>query len=376
MFFREVIGQDRIKARLIESVKANRVSHAQLFVGRNGTGTLPLALAYAQYVNCHNPSPEDACGVCDSCRKMQHLEHPDLHFSYPFISKKSGGKTVSLDYFAEWKKALLENPYLDYPDWMDILEAENKQGNITAEECRDIIRKLALKPMYEGYKILIMWLPEYLGKEGNMLLKILEEPPENTLFLLVAENEDMILPTILSRTQTLRVPKIQDEILQQALTERLGIDSEEAGRIANLSEGNYNTALALYREGENNYTEEFVSWMRACFKPDMAAILAWVEKMAGTGRENQKNFLSYSIRMFRESLLINQEAGRIGHLLDSEKDFISRFAAQIGPGNIFELNEAFSRAHYHIERNAHPKILFFNLSLQVNELLQRQKRTA
>ena len=291
MLFSEVIGQEPLKNKLISNLKSGKISHAQLFLGQSGYGGLSLALAYAQYLNCANPGERDSCGECDSCKKMAAMEYADLHFSFPVISKKSGTKPISADYITEWRKALKENPYMDYAQWMQIIEAENKQGNITAEECRDIIRKLSLKPMYDGYKILIMWLPEYLGKEGNILLKTLEEPAPNTLMILVAENEENILQTILSRTQIQRVTSIPMAEIEKALMRNPENGREKSGRVAHLSDGNYNTALRLIDAEENNYTEDFILWMRACFKPDMAAVTKWVETMSATGRENQKNFL-------------------------------------------------------------------------------------
>jgi DNA polymerase III subunit delta' len=376
MQFKDVIGQAHLKIKLLNNLKSGKISHAQLFLGETGSGSLALALAYAQYVNCTNPGDEDSCGECDNCRRMTTLQHPDLHFSFPVISKKSGSKPVSADYIDEWRKTVLDNPYLDYAQWMQIIEAENKQGNITAEECREIIKKLSLKPMYDGYKVLIIWRPEYMGKEGNILLKTLEEPAERTLIILIAENEESILQTILSRTQMQRVGHVSMNDLQQALMQKLTIKADEAGRIAHLADGNYNTALRLFEAEENNYTEEFIQWMRACFKPDMGAIIKWVDAMATTGRENQKNFLLYSIGLLRECILSNQGISILNNLLESEKDFVSKFSGFIGLDNIAGLNEAFSTAHYHVERNANPKILFFNLSLTVNELLQRYKKRA
>jgi DNA polymerase-3 subunit delta' len=374
MLFSDVIGHGPLKNKLLGNLKSGKISHAQLFLGQTGWGTLAMALAYAQYINCTNPQETDSCGVCDSCHKMMTLQHPDLHFSFPVITKKSGSKPISADYINEWRKTILDNPYIDYAQWMQIIEAENKQGNITAEECREIIKKLSFKPMYDGYKVLIIWLPEYMGKEGNILLKTLEEPSPQTLIILVAENEENILQTILSRTQLQRIANIGFKDLQQALMKKLDKSADEAGRITQLADGNFNNALRLFEVEENNYTEEFIKWMRACFKPDMPAILKWVDAMATTGRENQKNFILYSIGLLRECLMQNQGMSQLSHLLESEKDFVSKFSAWIGPLNITELNEAFSTAHYHIERNAHPKILFFNLSILVNQLLQLYKQ--
>src|ERR1017187_1675453 len=227
MLFSEVIGHYALKNKLLANLKSGKVSHAQLFLGQSGWGSLALALAYAQYVNCTNPGENDSCGACDNCRRMASLQHPDLHFSYPVIARKSGTKPVSLEYIEEWRKAVLDNPYMDYAQWMQVIEAENKQGNITADECRDIIHKPSLKPMYDGYKILIMWLPEYLGKEGNILLKTLEEPAPNTLMILIAENEENILQTILSRTQIQRVTGIPMAEIEEALMKNSGNGREK-----------------------------------------------------------------------------------------------------------------------------------------------------
>ena len=376
MLFKDVIGHQHIKETLINSVRSSRVSHAQMFIGQNGTGALPMALAYAQYVNCKNPGENDSCGECDPCKKTMTLEYADLHFSFPVITKKLGEKPKSADFLKEFRKAVLENPYLSYPDWMETIAEENKQGNISAEEARDIIKRLSFKPMYEGFKIMLIWMPERLGKEGNILLKILEEPPVNTLFLLVAQSEEQILPTILSRTQVLRIPAIETSELERALQERLEMDAEEAARIAYLAQGNYNTALQMSRDSSSNYTEEFIVWMRLCFKPDWPGIVKWVDNMATTGRESQKNFLVYGLRLLREAFLLNKKVDELTHLLPSEKEFIIKFSPHIGEENITELSEIFSKAHFHIERNAHPKILFFNLSLQVNGLLQRHRQRA
>ena len=373
MFFRDVIDQSFIKQKLIHAVNEGRVAHAQLFLGENGTGGLPLALAYAQYVNCTNRQETDSCGECPSCHKMMTFNHPDLHFSFPFISTKSGGSnTESTEYYKEWKEAITENPYLNYTDWMDAINAENKQGNITTHECRSIIKRLSLKPMYEGFKILILWLPEYLGNSGNILLKSLEEPPENTLFLLVAQNEEMILPTILSRTQMTRIPRLSERDITERLVAKFGLGNEEANRLALLSEGNYNDAMKLMQSTENDYSREFIEWMRMCFASNMPAILKWVDAMAGTGRENQKSFLAYSIGLLRECLLNNKQLPELNRVLESEKDFVSKFSPFVNEGNIYDLIKHFNESHYFIERNAHPKILLFNLSLLIHELLKRE----
>jgi DNA polymerase-3 subunit delta' len=375
MLFAEVIGQDGLKDHLITGVNTKRISHAQLFLGNTGAGLLPLALAYSQYVNCTNRNNSDSCGKCNSCVQIQKLDHPDLYFSFPVITGKISGRApVSNDFIREWKAAILENPYLSYQDWMQYINAENKQGNITADECREIIRKLSLKPLYEGFKIMIIFLPEYMGKEGNILLKLLEEPPENTLFLLLSNDEEKILSTVLSRTQVLRVPLLNDIEIKSALELDESLSVDKAARIAFLANGDYNRALNLISNTESDFTSEFIKWMRACIKPDMAVILKWVDSIAGSGRENQKNFLLYALNLLRESYMSYLGLGKLTRLLESEKEFIEKFSAFINDANIVYFENEISKVHYKIERNGNPKVLFFNLSLFVNEQLQRQNR--
>src|ERR1700722_6343612 len=239
MGFKSVIGQAHVKQHLADLVKSNRLSHALLLLGPEGSGALPMALAFAQYVVCENKKDGDACGVCASCMKASQLIHPDIHYAYPVIPKKPGDKPVSTDYGVEWREFVAQYPYGNAYDWLQFIGAENKQGNITAQECNDIIHKLSLKSFESGYKILLMWMPEYLGNEGNKLLKLIEEPPPNTLFILVAENESSILPTILSRTQLIKIPLLDVIDIEDALIDRAKISPEKARQVASISEGNY-----------------------------------------------------------------------------------------------------------------------------------------
>src|SRR3984885_2909521 len=234
MQFSQVIGQQQVRDNLTEMVRQNRLSHALLFLGHEGSGALPLALAFAQYVVCErrDSSSADACGVCATCVKAGRLMHPDIHFSYPVIPKKAGDKPVSSDYSSEWREFIQQYPYGNAYDWLQFIGAENKQGNITAQECNDINRKLSLKSFESGYKILILWMPEYLGNEGNKLLKLIEEPPANTLFILVAENEGQILQTILSRTQLVKIPALDDSDVEAGLEATQDISKEKAKQIA------------------------------------------------------------------------------------------------------------------------------------------------
>src|ERR1700748_1368184 len=265
MGFKSVIGQAQVKQHLIELVRLNRLSHALLFLGPEGSGALPMALAFAQYVVCERAKGDlgDACGICASCVKAGQLVHPDIHFSYPVIPKKAGDKPVSTDYISEWREFIGQYPYGNAYDWLQFIGAENKQGNITAQECNDIIHKLNLKSFESGYKILVMWMPEYLGNEGNKLLKLIEEPPADTLFLLVAENESLILQTILSRTQLVRVPLPEEADIEQALIARSGLEGGQARQIAILSEGNYHEALQLLQHAGEDWQDLLREWLNA-----------------------------------------------------------------------------------------------------------------
>jgi DNA polymerase-3 subunit delta' len=368
MQFREIVGQDQIKARLIETVQSGRISHAQLFLGPEGSGSLALAVAYAQYISCENPGPKDSCGECPSCRKYQKLIHPDLHFSYPFFAKHK--EDTAQTFIAEWREAFLENPYLGLETWRNSLDAENKQANINIAECHQILQKLSLKPFEGEYKVLIMWLPEYLDKEGNTLLKIIEEPPHKTLFLLVAQNQEQILSTILSRTQLVKVPAFSDQVVETYLLDR-GVSPEKAKQIAFLSDGNLQTAQNLLKDLENDNFQLFTDWMRICFGDKGNAMIDFVETIAKSGRENQKAFLRYGIHFLRECLLILSGASDLVRLPEAEQVVAINFAQKVlSLAKAEAIVAELEKAHYHIERNANPKILFLDVSLQFVKILK------
>src|SRR6185503_7487987 len=275
MQFRDIVGQDAVKQRLLSSVKENRVSHAQLFLGPGGSGSLPLAVAYGQYLSCEDKQPDDSCGVCSSCRKYQKLMHPDLHFSYPFFAKHK--EDTAITFIEQWREAFLNNPYLNLDTWREYLDAENKQANINIAECHQIIKKLSFKPFESPYKVLILWLPEYLDKEGNALLKIIEEPQPNTLFLLVAQNQDQILNTILSRTQLIKIPALGFNEIRDHLVEKHNQTIEAASQIAYLCNGNLADALAMLTDDTNSFHGQFVQWLRLCFGNKGIEIVAFVD---------------------------------------------------------------------------------------------------
>jgi DNA polymerase-3 subunit delta' len=369
MQFKDIVGQHHIKAHLIRTVKDDRISHAQLFLGPEGSGSLALALAYAQYINCLDKPEDDSCGVCSSCRKFQKIIHPDLHFSYPFFAKHK--EDTALTFIEEWRKAFLQNPYLGLDEWRNQLDAENKQANINIAECHSIIQKLSLKPFESEYKILIMWLPEFLDKEGNALLKIIEEPAQKTLFLLVAQNQDQLLNTILSRTQIVKIPKQRKEDVSSFLVEKEGVNEDKAQQIAYLSNGNLQAALNFISNDENDFHELMVKWLRNCFSNNGLSIISDVEnELSKMGRENQKNLLKYGVHLMRECLLFLAETPGLIHLPAKELEFISKFSTILNLAKAEAIANELEKAHYHIERNANPKILFLDVSLNLVKILK------
>jgi len=371
MLFKEIVGQETIKQKLIQSVKDNRISHAQLFLGHEGSGNLALSLAYAQYVSCANKQEHDSCGTCPSCTKYIKLAHPDLHFVFPVV----GSKEVSNHFLTQWREAILENPYMNLFQWYQFLDVENKQGIIGVEESSEVLRKLSLTSYESGYKIMIVWMPEKMHPSAaNKLLKILEEPPDKTLFLLVTENEDLLLKTIISRTQLIKIKKIPDTEIKKALIEKYQRTEQEAARIAYLADGSFNHAMALTKEGEEedfNF-KTFRDWMRLCFKNDVASIITWSNEISTIGRERQKNFLAYALNVLRECLILNYADANMVRIEGEEIDFVKKFAPYIHAANCEPMIEVFEKAISHIERNANAKILFLDISLKSIELLRRK----
>ena len=369
MQFKDVVGQEDIKAHLINTVKSDRISHAQLFLGPEGSGSLALAFAYAQFISCENKQEADSCGECASCRKYQKLIHPDLHFSYPFFAKHK--EDTALTFIEEWRKAFLANPYLSLDEWREQLSADNKQANINIAECHSIIQKLSLKPFESEYKVLIMWLPEFLEKEGNSLLKIIEEPSHKTLFLLVAQSQDQILNTILSRTQIVKIPKQRNQDICEFLVSKHQVGEDKAKQIAYLSSGNLQAALNFLTHEENDYHELIANWLRACWANQGLKMIAFVEDdLSKMGRENQKNLLRYGTNLMRECMLFIAETPGLVHLPEKELDFISKFSKILNLAKAEAIANELEKAHYHIERNANPKILFLDVSLNLVKILK------
>jgi DNA polymerase-3 subunit delta' len=398
MSFKDIIGQQEIKEHLAGMVQQNRLSHALLFLGKEGSGALPLAIAFAQYVVCEKvngkkqaalagpslfgePEPlptdnvqlTDACGTCPSCQKASQLVHPDIHFSYPVIPRKPGDKPVSTDYITEWREFLTETPYGNAYDWLQHIGAENKQGNITAYECNEIIRKLNLKSFESGFKILVLWMPEYLGNEGNKLLKLIEEPPPDTLFILVAENESQILATILSRTQLVKIPAIATEAITEALIARANCTPEQARPVASIAAGNYREALQLVQHAGEDWQSHLREWLNSILKNGPIAQVKWIDEISKLGREKQKQFLLYFTHLLEQAIRL-QAIGTDGvYLPDNERDFALRLNKIAGFEQMEAIIEELDKAAYYIERNANAKMLFLALTIKLYHIVARKQ---
>ena len=345
---------------------SGRIPHALMLLGYPGSGDLALALAFAKYALCENRADGESCGTCSNCLKAEKLVHPDLHFSFPTV-----GTNVTSDAFlTEWRLALAENPYFDVNQWLQRIGAENKQGNINKEECVNIIRKLSLKTFEGQYKILLMWLPEYLGKEGNRLLKIIEEPPEDTLIVLVAQNQDLILNTILSRCQLVKVNRLTEEEVEEGLVTIKGLGLEKARPIAQLADGDFNEALKIAAQPEKDNSALFLDWMRKCYQGNGVEMAGWVENFAGLGRENQKQFLQYALHFMREYMILKTTGNMQVRLLPDELKTARNLSQIIGFGQIGSIAKLFTDCAYFIERNANQKLLFLDASIQLNKILR------
>ena len=375
MQFKEIIGQQAIKDRLVRSVKEGRISHAQLFLGPQGSGSLAMAVAYAQYISCTNKSESDSCGTCSSCVKYNKLIHPDLHFVYPVALSKD--VKTSTDVASEWRSAFLDNPYITLFSWFEHLSAENKQAVIGVEESGEILRKLSLTTYEAEYKIMVIWQAEKMNPSAaNKLLKILEEPPDKTLFLLVCENEDQLLRTIVSRTQLIKINKLSDLELIDALVSGHAQTAEAAEKIAHLADGSYAEALMLVNENENAGQNllSFQKLMRASLKFDPKGLIAWIDDLSSAGRERQKNFVNYALHIMRESMMLQYADPSLVKLGADEQEFVRKFAPFIHAKNIERFIDELNKAHYHMERNANAKILFMDLAFKFNELLNVPKQ--
>ncbi len=361
-----VFGQDDAQAYLRQLLQQERIPHALLLAGKTGWGTLVLALEFARWLQCPStPAGLPDCS-CKACQKARQWVHPDIHFSYPVV----GANAVSTDYLPEWRKAMGENPWLSAHEWFQRLGAENKQGNITKEECIAIVRKLSLKAFEGPYRILLMWLPEYLGKEGNRLLKLIEEPPEQTVFVLAAENTDAMLPTLLSRCQIVKTYPLPDETVAEALQSHQGLDAERARQIAFLANGDYHLALQMTQTLDSDDARLLVEWLRQCWRGNGTDLVRWAEQFAQLGRENQKQFLGYALHFLRELLALKVNPTLSVRLRPAELETARKMANLFAWEHITQLAARINDSIFHIERNANPKALILDASISIHRLFK------
>lgn len=380
MKFSDVIGQEGVKSLLRKSVDDGRVSHAQMLSGQTGYGALPLALAYVQYLNCTGRTEGDSCGVCPSCVKTAALVHPDLHFVFPTNSPKGSGgsqKPTSDHFLPAWRETVARTGgYFSEQEWYDAIGLDNQQGLIAKREADEIIRKLSFKSFEAEYKTVIIWLPEKMGDEAaNSLLKILEEPWEKTLFLLVCEAPGRLLPTILSRVQETAVPPVSAEALREYAETTLGAAGGQATAMARLAAGNVTELRRLLsvtnEENVRENFEYFTQLMRYSYGDKHLELLQWAEEMASRGRENQKRFLEYSAAMLRESYMLAAGMEDISYLWGGEMDFCRKFSPYIGNHNIERLAEENRLALLHVTQNGNPKIIFTHYALTVSKMITK-----
>lgn len=382
MQFSEILGQDHIKNHLTTSASNGRIPHAQLFIGPEGSGTLAMAIAYAQFIVCGNVGNENL-GENTSCNlKFDHLSHPDLHFVYPTVTTDKIKKNPkSLDFIKEWRQFVSETPYGSLFDWYKLLDVANKQGEIRVEDANEIVKSLSLKSHEGGYKVMVVWMADKINiAASNKLLKLLEEPNEKTVFILISENEEDIIQTIRSRCQVMHFNGLPEKTISEALLFHEGVDDKTAYKIAHQAQGNYNKALHLLHNDTDDlpFEEWFLVWVRAAFraKGNAAAIedlIRWSEQIAGLGREAQKKFLNYCIDMFRQGLLLNYEAKKLVYIEPVDEKFkLENFAPFVTGNNITEIFNSLSDAIYHIERNGNAKIILTDLSIKLTRLIHKK----
>lgn len=372
MLFSEVIGQNSIKEKLIQTVLKDRISHAQLFHGKLGAGTFAMALALSRYVFCTAKTETDSCGKCPSCLKINSLTHPDLHFSFPVQLLKN--QETADDFIALWRQMILANPYANEQDWYAKNDNENKKGIIGVKESESVFKKLSMKSYEGGYKICIFWLAENMNTaSANKLLKLIEEPPDNTLLFLAVEDIQQILPTILSRTQVVRFNSLTEKELVETMVRKNEVSQDKALEIASYVNGDYSLALTeiAKKEGSNDFFELFVAWMRLCFKKDVAGAVSFAAEIQKLGKEKQKAFLLFVLNIFQKSLVGSHLGMEAVKTSETYKDFIQKFMPYIHERNIEALHTEMSEAHYHIDRNANAKILFLDLSFTLFKLIKK-----
>ncbi|MCF6332223.1 MAG: DNA polymerase III subunit delta [Draconibacterium sp.] len=374
MFFKDVIGQEELKKHLIRSVNEERISHAQLFSGPEGTGKVALAIAYAQFISCKNRTETDSCGVCPSCHKYQKLIHPDLHFVFPVFNSPKFKKAVSDDFLPHWRELIQKNPYFNLSQWLAHINAENAQGLIYERESDSILRKLNLKPFESEFKVMIIWLPEKMHAAcSNKLLKLIEEPPNKTLFLLITENEEAVIGTVRSRAQLIKFQFIDRGSIKNALQNIEGINNEIISEAVHLSNGNYIKALEYLNPGDDEqfFFLKFQEMMRYAYKREVLEQIEWAEEMAKIGRDKQKAFFNFALRLIREYFVMNMQQSSMVYLKHGEKEWGARFAPFINERNITAFFQEFELGIKHISMNGNPRIIFLDTALRIVRLIKR-----
>ena len=372
MLFADIIGQEAVKEQLIQNVRTGQIAHAQLFSGISGTGKLGLAIAFVQYLFCRNRQKNDACGECPSCRKIEQLTHPDLHFAFPIVKNKK--REICDDYLPEWREMVTNSPYFGYDQWLAHIEAGNSQGVIYAREGAEIFRKLSLKSLESDYKCMIIWLPEKMHETcANKLLKLIEEPYDNTLFILVSDSPDQIIATIRSRTQLIQIKPIPGNVIEQQLLSQFNIDDENAHYISRVANGDFIKACEMVSLSDENgqFLSLFVAAMRNSWKRDIPAMKLWSEQIAAMGRENQKNLLQYFQHYLRENFIYNFKQPELNYMTKEEGKFSTSFAQFVNERNIELFIDEFGKAEKEISQNVNAKMVFFDLSLKIAVLLKK-----
>jgi DNA polymerase-3 subunit delta' len=371
MQFKDVIGQNAAKAQLIKSVQDDRISHAQLFLGNLGHGSFPLALAYVQYLFCENKMGNDSCGNCASCRKMEQMQHPDVHYTFPTVQ---ADHKVCDPLMTAWREQVLNSPYFNLFEWSHKIDPKGRNAIISVHQSQELINRLTLKSFEGGYKVAIVWMADTMNDAcANKLLKLIEEPPPRTLIILLAEQNEAILPTILSRTQILKIKPLSDSEIQELLRNKGVNNSDLAASIALRSEGNVIAANALLSDNQTSHQNrtDFIQLMRVCYKKDVLPMFDWSEKLASYGKDEQKDFLAYALFMVRQSIMKNYTNGDLMRASQEEIDFLDKFARFITNNNILPFTQLFNDAIYHLDRNANPKLLFTNITFEVMRYIHK-----
>ncbi|GAA5020834.1 DNA polymerase III subunit delta [Marivirga lumbricoides] len=374
MTFAEIPGLDDLKKQLIKGVKNNHIAHAQLFLGNSGSANLPMAIAYATYLNCENRGEEDACGVCASCQKNAKYIHPDFHFSFPTAANdqiKGSDAKISQNFLKPWRQFLIKDPFASVTDWVAHLGVDNKQLNISREESRQIIKSLSLKAFEGRYKVMLIWLPEFLHPSAaNALLKIIEEPAEKTVFLLVSNNQGKLLGTITSRTQSVHVPAYSDDEILEVLTKRYQIDPRLAKQLAHIAQGDLHKALSLSDDVSDDTQAEFEQWMRECYTKDYASMVKRSESFHKFSKVNQQQWLIHAENIYRESLMALMQTSELMRIPAENKAFVEKFSKTITLEKVAQMTDVLNKASYYLERNASPKMTFLNVSIQISGILR------